>query len=93
MSTVNLIICEFCDAVYRRGPLPPRASAVCRCCGARLYRNRRLDLDRMLALTLAALITLVIANCYPLMDLGIGGKSSDATLWQVILATSDPTSP
>jgi len=89
MSTANLIICEFCDTVYRRTPLPGRSVACCRRCGSRLYRNSRFDLDRMLALTLAALLTFIIANVYPLMTVGIGGKSSEATLWQIILDTSD----
>ena len=89
MSTANLIICEFCDSVYRRAPLQGRTVACCGRCGSRLYRNSRSNLDAMLALTLAALVVLVIANAYPLMMLGIGGKSSEATLWQMIVDTYD----
>ena len=89
MSTANLIICEFCDSVYRRAPLQGRAMACCSRCGARLYRNSRSDLDVMLALTLAALSVFLIANAYPLMLLGVNGKSSEATLWQMIVDTYD----
>jgi len=89
MSTANLIICEFCDSVYRRAPLQGRTVACCGRCGSRLYRNSRSNLDAMLALTLAALLVFVIANAYPLMLLGIGGKSSEATLWQMIVDTYD----
>ncbi len=89
MSTANLIICEFCDSVYRRAPLQGRVVACCSRCGARLYRNSRSDLDVMLALTLAALAVFLIANAYPLMLLGVSGKSSEATLWQMIVDTYD----
>jgi paraquat-inducible protein A len=89
MSTDDLVICEFCDSVYRRAPLRGRGAACCRRCGAKLYRDARLDLDRTLALVLTALLTFVIANCYPLLSVGVGGKSADGTLWRIILDTSD----
>jgi paraquat-inducible protein A len=89
MSTANLIICEFCDAVYRRTPLRHGGVACCRSCGAHLYRGSRADLHAMLAVTLAALVMFVIANAYPLMMLSVGGKVSEATLWQMIVDTYD----
>ncbi len=89
MPPAHLIICEFCDSVYRRVPLQGRATACCRRCGARLYRNSRLNLDVMLALTLAALVVLAIANAYPLIQLGVNGKTSEVTLWQMIVDTYD----
>ena len=89
MSTANLVICEFCDAVYRRAPLRDGAAARCRRCGAHLYSSARADLHAMLAVTLAALVMFVIANAYPLMMLGVGGQVSEATLWQMIVDTYD----
>ena len=89
MSTANLIICEFCDSIYRRAPLQGRSVACCSRCGSRLYGNSRANLDSMLALTLAALVVFFIANAYPLMQLGVGGKTSEATLWQMIVDTYD----
>jgi paraquat-inducible protein A len=89
MSTAPLIICEFCDSVYRRAPLPARAVARCRCCGAVLYRNRRADLDLMLALAATALLVFALANAYPLMTLSVGGHSSEATLLQMVASTYD----
>jgi paraquat-inducible protein A len=82
-----LIICECCDAVYRRAPLRGRATAHCACCGVPLYRSARANLDHMLALALAALLVFLIANAYPLMTLEVGGKYSEASLWDMIVDT------
>jgi paraquat-inducible protein A len=89
MSTAPLVICEFCDSVYRRVPLRGRDTARCRHCDARLYRSGRADLQRMLALAVAALFVLLIANAYPLMHLEVGDKSSEVTLWEMIVDTYD----
>lgn len=89
MNTTTLVICENCDSVYQRAALRPGEIANCSECGAELYRNRRFDLDVMLALAIAGLIVLVIANAYPLMDVELGGISSEATLWKIILITFD----
>lgn len=89
MALEALSICEHCDAVYARRPLAAGEIARCRRCGAELYRNRRLDLDTMLAITLAGLIFFVIANLHPVMVMELGGSRSDATLWDAILASYD----
>ncbi len=89
MALSALSICEYCDAVHQRRRL--RAGEVARCvrCGAELYRNRRFDLDTMLATTLASLVVFVIANVHPVMVMELGGTQSDATLWDAILASYD----
>lgn len=89
MALGALSICEHCDAVYQRRPLAPGETARCLRCGAELYRNRRLDVDAMLAITLASLVFFVIANVYPVMIMELGGSRSDATLWDAILASYD----
>lgn len=89
MAPGVLSICEHCDAVYQRRPLASGEVASCQRCGAELYRNRRLDLDAMLAITLASLVFFVIANLYPVMVMELGGTRSDATLWDAILASYD----
>lgn len=85
----KLVICEHCDAVYRRRALPAGAIAECERCGAELYRNRPVDLDLMLALTVSALIVLAIANAYPIVTLDMQGNESQATLWGAILSSYD----
>ncbi|MGH8457523.1 MAG: paraquat-inducible protein A [Stenotrophobium sp.] len=89
MASLNFVICEHCDAVYRRGALRPGEVARCGQCGAELYRRRHLGLDAMLALTVAGLVAFLVANSYPVMQLDLGGTSSAATLWQIVLATYD----
>jgi len=89
MSSPPLVICECCDAVYRRVPLAGRGPARCARCSAPLYRGGHTDLNGMLALTVTAALVFVIANCYPLMQLEVGGKSSAATLWGIIVSTYD----
>jgi paraquat-inducible protein A len=82
-----LVICECCDTVHRRAPLAGRGMARCARCAKPLYRGGHTDLDGMLALTIAAALVFVIANCYPLMRLEVGGKASAATLWGIIVDT------
>lgn len=89
MPAAPLTICECCDAVYARRPLAPGQIASCRRCGAELYRNRRLDLDAMLAIALGGLITFVIANAYPVLIMELGGTRAQVTLWDAILASYD----
>lgn len=89
MSRTRVAICEVCDAVHRRRVLTPGDIARCTRCDAELYRNRRLDLDLMLALTVTALITLFIANAYPIVTVEVQGSTTQATLWGAILATYD----
>ena len=89
MSIAPLIICEFCDSVYRRGLLPDGAAARCRCCGTVLYRNSPANIDLRLALIITALVVFAVANSYPLMKLGVAGRYSEATLLQMIGLTYD----
>lgn len=89
LATTPLTICECCDAVYERRPLASGEIAHCRRCGAELYRNRRLDLDAMLAIAFGGLITFVIANVYPVLIMELGGTRAQVTLWDAILATYD----
>jgi paraquat-inducible protein A len=82
----DLIACEHCDSVYQQRPLARREVACCTCCGAVLYRASRLNLDQWLALTVAAAITFVLANVYPVMRISLQGRQNDVTLWQSVTA-------
>lgn len=87
MQSSAFIICEDCDSVHRRIALAEGEVARCRRCGGSLYHNNRYDLNAMLALTVASGLVFVIANCYPLMTLEIGGRHSHTTVWQMLAAT------
>lgn len=88
-GTETLIACHECDAVYRREPLPPRATASCRRCGAFLYRHSRNSLDRSLALHLTALILLIIANTFPFLSVRAIGRTEENLLLTASLALFD----
>ena len=68
-----LVACHECAAIYRRTPIPERASAHCLRCGALLYRQIGDTLNRTLALNLAALMLWIMANLYPFLGLQVAG--------------------
>jgi paraquat-inducible protein A len=79
------IICETCDAVYRKPSLDKGEKAHCRRCGALLTRYGRLQIDRWLALSITAGIVLLFANIYPIMRISMQGLSNSATLLESAL--------
>lgn len=76
----ELLACPECDLLQRAVELPPRASALCRRCGALLYRERPDSLDRTLAYTLAAAIVFLLANAFPIVGMDMQGHRSSTTL-------------
>lgn len=85
-SGSSLVICEHCDAVYRKRALGRGESAHCTRCGAVLYRYQRLSVQTVLSLSLAGLIVLVMANVWPIVHISTGGIHADSTLWGAIMA-------
>jgi paraquat-inducible protein A len=61
--------------------------AHCSRCGAVLGRGHRLGVDALLALTVAALVVLLIANLSPIVSLHLQGQHADTTLPEAISAT------
>jgi len=72
-ASAGLIACHDCDLLHRRVPLPPRGTARCTRCGSRLYRDLRGGTERALALSLAAIVLLVVANSFPFLTFKMGG--------------------
>lgn len=87
-----LVVCEHCDSVYRRHELRRDEIARCARCGAVLYRSTRLDIDELLALTVAAAIVFVIANLSPVIRIAVGGMHNEANLLQAISALTHGSS-
>jgi paraquat-inducible protein A len=85
-SEEELIACHECDALYKKRTLPRRSKAQCPRCGALLYRSIASNLDRITAMTLAALITFVIAQGFPIVELDANGMTSQTTLIGAIMA-------
>jgi paraquat-inducible protein A len=78
--TQPLIACHECDLLHRMHPLPPNSKARCSRCGAVLYAHRPETVDRTLALSVAGLILLVVANLYPFLSLESQGTVLETTL-------------
>lgn len=74
-----VVACHDCDLLNRL-PEGLHATLLCARCGAVLRRHRPNGIDRALALTLAALILFVIANCFPFLALKSGGFVQETAL-------------
>lgn len=88
----ELSICEYCDTVHQRLPLPDRRAAHCVTCGATLYHADP-DLGAMLAATITATTAFVIAFQFPLVTLTSGALRTEATLWRSIAIAYDRDQP
>jgi paraquat-inducible protein A len=80
MTEPALIACHECDLLQRETPLPPSGVARCGRCGATLYRSHPESLERTLALTVGALLLLVIANAFPILGLKLQGQLIQTSL-------------
>lgn len=80
-----LLVCHDCDAVYRRPHLRPGQKTRCVRCGAVLLRCQRAGLERCLALSLASLILLLLANFFPLLAMNIEGRVQQSVVISGVL--------
>jgi paraquat-inducible protein A len=77
----QLIACPECDLLIDVDvDAPLGASVRCPRCDAELFRVRAKSFERTLALTISALILLLLANVFPVVGLNIQGHRIDATL-------------
>ena len=79
------VVCDHCGQAHRWQPLAPRAVACCVRCNAVLGRGHKLGLQPLLALTLAALIVLMIAQTSPLISIRLAGKVVQTSLPMAVL--------
>jgi len=84
--TDSLVACPECDLLHRRRPLARGEKAKCIQCGGVLYRRPGLQAGQMVPLVIGALITFLIANGFPIVDLQVQGLRTSATLFGSILA-------
>ncbi|MDP9141330.1 MAG: paraquat-inducible protein A [Pseudomonadota bacterium] len=84
-----LSICEDCDAVFERRALARGEAAFCARCGCELYRGRHVNLDSMLAVTVASLILFALMNILPVVFIKFGKTVASPTVWDAILASYD----
>ncbi len=76
----ELVACHECDTLQRIPALAPGRSAHCSCCGALLVHNPKGGLERPIALNIAALILLILANALPFLTLQISGREQTTTI-------------
>lgn len=84
----DLIACEGCDALYGRPLLKRREIARCARCGTELERHPGRKGERILPLTIASLVLFAIANLFPIVEIEVGGSTSQTTLLGAVLALS-----
>jgi paraquat-inducible protein A len=74
------IACPDCDLLQQIPELAPGGTAVCLRCHRLLAKQSKGSSDTPLALTIAAAITLLVANTYPLMELHVVGRFASTTI-------------
>ena len=77
---METVACPDCDLLQRLPPLALGARARCPRCGATIATRSADPIGRPLALTITALIVLVIANTAPLMSLSVVGRYASTTI-------------
>jgi paraquat-inducible protein A len=78
--SLQTVACPDCDLLQQIPPLSPGEKAACRRCGRLLARQLSGSRDLSLALTAATVITLILANTTPLMELHVLGRFSSTTI-------------
>jgi paraquat-inducible protein A len=76
----NIVACPECGLLQRVPALPPRGKACCIRCGHMIAASKPNSLDRTPAITVAAAITLVVANTAPLMGISVVGRHVSTTI-------------
>ena len=72
--------CHECDLLVRTLSSSTGSDAYCPRCNALLFRVRKNALEEAVALACAALILLVLANCFPVVGLNIKGQHTATTV-------------
>jgi paraquat-inducible protein A len=73
-------VCHECGTLHGVRRLPSGVTALCRTCGAPLYRQRKDTAVRALALTVAALILFAVAHTFPFLTFSMEGNATTATI-------------
>jgi paraquat-inducible protein A len=77
---LETVACPDCDLLQHLPPLAPGGRAACARCGHVLLKRPSGAGDAPLALTIAALIALIVANTQPLMELHVVGRFASTTI-------------
>ena len=92
---LDTIACPDCELQQSVPSLMPGASARCARCKVTVARNPVDPIERPLALSVAALLVLIVANTAPLMGLSVVGREASTTIaggaWQMWLQGQELT--
>lgn len=86
---VSLVACPECDLLHNKLQLEAGAIARCVRCNAFLYSNRPNNIDRCLAVSLAALIMFIVANAFPFLAISVSGNTQSISIISAVFALSD----
>jgi len=84
----GLIACVNCDTLSERPTLARGEQAACGRCGSVLLRTG-LNVQHLLALSLAAAILYIIANVFPVIGITLNGAHHETTLLGSVLSMAD----
>jgi paraquat-inducible protein A len=76
----NLIICKKCHTLHEKIPLANKKKALCSKCNIVLYQHDEQILDKVLALVIAAAISIFIAFQFTIITINIQGLEQSLTL-------------
>jgi len=80
----ELILCPKCNALHKKVQLESDGAAVCRDCDTILYRYRKRALEHSLALSLAGMMLLIVANLFPLVKIDLMGMERHVSIVSMI---------
>lgn len=86
---ISLVACPECDLLHDKLPIEVGAVARCQRCSAFLYSNRPNNIDRCLAVSLAALIMFIVANAFPFLAISVSGNTQSISIVSAVFALSD----
>ena len=80
MTAGHIMACHDCDLLLQLPAVPDGMRASCCRCGAALARPKRNGLERSLALAVAGLVLLLLANSFPFLGFKIQGQVRETLL-------------
>ena len=84
MQTQPLIACHQCDLIQYEVSLIAGESALCIRCNAQLYKSTAPNHNQEIALTISAIVMLLIANLFPFATVIVQDQVINATLFNII---------
>jgi paraquat-inducible protein A len=84
-SLDELIACLHCDTLATSPSLAAGETALCPCCGNKLFSRKKDSINRTMAISLAGLMLLFPAITLPIIGVGVAGKYNDASLIDCIM--------